>query len=189
MSGKREDQHPDNQKLWDKTFEDNEDRDSQGNLSRMQRRKQTSHDSRITTILVLLIIILAIMPIVYWAQHQQSFNHPAREEKVAATSKSRKKVSSRKHSSHKKSFKHDQSSSDVDGEEAGTSETSQTTSQANQSSSSSRSSGSGTYVTVSQGQGMYRVAANNGLTVDELARMNNLKPGAAIHPGQQLRVK
>lgn len=189
MSEKREDQHPENQKLWDKTFEDNEGRDSQGNLSRMQRRKQTSHDSRITTILVLLIIILAIMPIVYWAQHQQSFNHPAREEKVAQSSKKHQKASSHKHSSHKNSSKSDQSGEDIDDEAASRNASSISTSQAGQSSSSSNSSRNGSYVTVSQGQGMYRVAANNGLTVDKLARMNNLKPGAPIHPGQQLRVK
>ncbi|KRN58858.1 SAG1386/EF1546 family surface-associated protein [Limosilactobacillus secaliphilus] len=188
MSEKREDQHPENQKLWDKTFEDNEGRDSQGNLSRMQRRRQTSHDSRITTILVLLIIILAIMPIVYWAQHQQSFNHPAREEKVAATSKSHKKASSHKKRSHKKSSKHDRSSQELDNQTASASSSSYQSNQTGQSNSQSNSNNR-SYVTVNQGQGMYRVAANNGLTVDQLARMNNLKPGSQIHPGQQLRVK
>ena len=57
MSEKREDQRPENEKLWDKTFEDDEDVDSKGNLSRVKRRKQDSHNSRITTILVVLIIV------------------------------------------------------------------------------------------------------------------------------------
>ena len=42
MSEKREDQRPENEKLWDKTFEDDEDVDSKGNLSRVKRREQNA---------------------------------------------------------------------------------------------------------------------------------------------------
>ena len=45
MSERREDQRPENEKLWDKTFEDNEETDSKGNLSRVKRRKKDSQNS------------------------------------------------------------------------------------------------------------------------------------------------
>ena len=93
MSEKREDQRPENEKLWDKTFEDDEDVDSKGNLSRVKRRKQDSHNSRITTILVVLIIILAAAPIIYWVRHEQAFDHPVRHERVAQSAKVTKKKS------------------------------------------------------------------------------------------------
>lgn len=194
MSEKREDQRPENEKLWDKTFEDDEDIDSKGNLSRVKRRKQDSHNSRITTILVVLIIILAAAPIIYWVRHEQAFDHPVRHEQVAESTKVTKKKSASGKSSHHK--RHPSSSSSIDSSEDSSntniSSTEMAASSAVSSSRSISSSSIGTdnkYATVQSGQGIYRIAANNGLTVDELARMNNISPNTSLHPGQRLRVK
>lgn len=84
MAQRREDQR--NEKLWDKTFTDNQDIDKEGHLSRMAHRKQSTHNAQITTILIVLIIILAATPVLYWVNHQQSFNHPQRTVKVASSS-------------------------------------------------------------------------------------------------------
>ena len=85
MSERREDHRQEAGKLWDKTFEDNQDLDDSGHLSRTAHRKQSSHNSRITTILIVLIVILAAAPIIYWVHHEQSFNHPQQTEKHPAT--------------------------------------------------------------------------------------------------------
>jgi LysM repeat protein len=45
------------------------------------------------------------------------------------------------------------------------------------------------YVVVRRGQSVYRIAAQNGLTAQELARLNNISINTPIHPGQQLRVR
>lgn len=95
MSEKREDQRPENEKLWDKTFEDDEDVDQKGNLSRIQRRKKDSHNSRVTTILVIFIIILAAFPLFFWARHQQAYDHPVRTARVASSKPSSHKKKSR----------------------------------------------------------------------------------------------
>lgn len=195
MSEKREDQRPENEKLWDKTFEDDEDIDSKGNLSRVKRRKKDSHNSRITTILVVLIIILAAAPIIYWVRHEQAFDHPVHHERIAESAKMAKQKSTPKKNSHRK--RHPSSSSSIKSESSQNTDdssednTSMTTSSSTNTTSSSSTSTEADkkYATVQSGQGIYRVAANNGLTVDELARMNNISPNTALHPGQQLRIK
>ncbi|WP_239823073.1 LysM peptidoglycan-binding domain-containing protein [Lentilactobacillus parabuchneri] len=45
------------------------------------------------------------------------------------------------------------------------------------------------YVTVKAGQGMFRVAYNNGLTTAQLMQMNGLTSSSQLYPGQQLRVR
>ena len=195
MSEKREDQHPENEKLWDKTFEDEdaENKDAQGHLSRMARRKQTSHDSRITTILVLIIVIFAAMPVVYWAQHQKSFNHPVQQEKVAASSSHCAASSHKKQ--HAKSQRHVKSKQNSSSQSAASQSAANASSSIRQSASSTSTAASSSsqptssYVTVRRGDGLYRIAARNGLTVEQLARMNGLTSRSAIHPGQRLQVR
>lgn len=193
MSERREDQRPENEKLWDKTFEDSEDTDSKGNLSRVKRRKKDSQNSRITTILVVLIIILAAAPIFFWVRHEQSFDHPVREERVAqgTTKKSASNKSHHSRSHHRaKTAKHKSSSvssSNVNVDEE--SSAAQSSVESSPASTESTSNNDNKYATVQSGQGIYRVAANNGLTVSELARLNNISPNAALQPGQRLRVK
>ncbi len=45
------------------------------------------------------------------------------------------------------------------------------------------------YATVQPGQGIYRVAVNNGLTMAQLMRLNGLSSTSQIHPNERLRVK
>ncbi|KRK69737.1 LysM peptidoglycan-binding domain-containing protein [Lentilactobacillus buchneri] len=45
------------------------------------------------------------------------------------------------------------------------------------------------YATVKAGQGMFRVAYNNGLTTEQLMRMNGLNANSKLYPGQRLRVR
>lgn len=69
-----------------------------------------------------------------------------------------------------------------------TNTSSQSTQQPNTTNQTSTANGH-EYATVQSGQGMYRVAVNNGLSTQELMRMNGLSSASQIHPGQKLRVK
>lgn len=180
MSERREDQHREDDKLWDKTFTDDPDLGSDGHLSRTEHRKRNSHNTMITTILVVVIIVLAAAPVLYWMNHQQSFNHPVRTEKTAKSTSHSASKSSKSRVKHKEK-KHSSSSAK--------SSSSTSTKSSSSSTSSSSSSANAQYTTVEQGQGIYRVAVNNGLSVEELARLNNISPNAQLHPGQRLRVK
>lgn len=42
--------------------------------------------------------------------------------------------------------------------------------------------------TVRSGESLFRIGRHYGLTVNELLRLNHLKPGAIIYPGQKLRI-
>lgn len=194
MSERREEYRQEADKLWDKTFEDNQDLDDSGHLSRTVHRKQNSHNSRITTVLIVLIIILAATPIIYWVHNEQSFNHPIQTEKVAKSSSHVKKASSHAKSKAKSTAKSSaKKSSTVASDQSLASSTSTTSAEASSTSSSvvtsTSNESSAEYATVSSGQGIYRVAVNNGLTVDELASLNNISPDTQLHPGQRLRVK
>ncbi|KRN29441.1 lysM domain protein [Lactobacillus selangorensis] len=57
------------------------------------------------------------------------------------------------------------------------------------SSSASASSTSGDYVTVQSGQGLYRTAVNNGITLQQLLELNGLSADSTVAPGTQLRIK
>lgn len=184
MSDKREDQPQKDDKPWEKTFSDNQDLDQEGNLSRTKHRKQNSHNSMITTILVLLIVLLAATPVIYWINHQSSFNHPNSDnERVAQTS------SSSKSKTKQASTTTTSTSVKTSKKSASTSQKTASSSQSSASDSSSSSSSGAKYITVPSGQGLYRVAVNNGLTVDELRTLNGLSSGATLQPGQRLRVK
>lgn len=192
MSERREDQHHDGDKLWDKTFTDDPDMGQDGHLSRTEHRKRDSHNSMITTVLVLIIIILAAGPVIFWVHHQQSFNHPVRSERVARSKSTSSHASKTKHQSkkntsesHRRHHSNQESSTTLSSSEPQSSSSISSAS----SSSSTSSKANGQYATVQSGQGIYRVAVNNGLTVQELARLNNISPSTPLHPGQRLRVK
>lgn len=199
MSEHREESRRERDELWDKTFDDNEDLDSEGHLSRTEHRRQRSHNSTITTVLIVLIIILAAAPVIYWVNNRQSFNHPVRTEQRAAS----KSVSSKKKQRSRTSAKKRQDASSTVTSRSQSSSTSVASSQSqatvssssatrtySSSMSSSRSTGTRSgYVTVQRGESIDKVAARNGLTPQELARLNNMTVRSTIHPGQQLRVK
>jgi LysM repeat protein len=52
----------------------------------------------------------------------------------------------------------------------------------------SLSKGAARYHEVRPGETLYHIASKYGMTVDELRRLNNLKPNQAIRPGQKLAV-
>jgi len=54
---------------------------------------------------------------------------------------------------------------------------------------SSASGSSSKYATVGQGQGIYRVAVNNGISVERQKQLNGGLTGQTLRPGQKLRVK
>lgn len=197
MSERREDHRQEAGKLWDKTFEDNQDLDDSGHLSRTAHRKQSSHNSRITTILIVLIVILAATPIIYWVHHEQSFNHPQQTEKVAQSVSSKaKKASSHaksktkaKSQSKTASAKSQSKSSENEAEPTSITSAQSSSSSSAAASTSSTSESGAKYTTVGSGQGIYRVATNNGLTVAELASLNNISPNTPLYPGQRLRVR
>lgn len=186
MSERREDTRKKDDALWDKTFTDDEDLGTDGHLSRTEHRKQREHNSMITTILIILIIILAASPIIYWINHKQSLNHPVRTEQVASgTNNSKKKATSKAQSStsHRQHRQHSRSAS-----QSSSSISSSSSSQLS-SSSMSASQTQARYVTVPRNGSLYRIAANNGISVQELMRLNNLTPTTRLRPGQQLRVR
>ena len=197
MSERREDHRQEAGKLWDKTFEDNQDLDDSGHLSRTAHRKQSSHNSRITTILIVLIVILAATPIIYWVHHEQSFNHPQQTEKVAQSVSSKaKKASSHaksktkaKSQSKTASAKSQSKSSENEAEPTSITSAQSSSSSSAAASTSSTSESGAKYTTVGSGQGIYRVATNNGLTVAELASLTNISPNTPLYPGQRLRVR
>ncbi|QLL70113.1 SAG1386/EF1546 family surface-associated protein [Lactobacillus sp. 3B(2020)] len=191
---RREDERNVDENLWDKTFEDNQDLGKDGHLSRIEHRKQSSANARFTTILVVLIIILAATPIIYWLNHEKSFNHPVQhtEQVAKASSNAKKKVHSATHQgkSATQSTKHSKAkSASSKKSQALSSSSSGMEASSSTSSSQNNSSSAASYVKVQAGQGIYRVAANNGLTVDELAQLNGISPSTKLYPGQQLRVK
>lgn len=83
-----------------------------------------------------------------------------------------------------------QSEAAASSSKAVTSSSSAATTTAKSSSSKASSTTSGSkYATVGQGQGVYRVAVNNGISVQKLLELNGLSSGATLTPGQKLRVK
>ena len=192
---RREDERNVDENLWDKTFEDNQDLGRDGHLSRLEHRKQSSAASRFTTILVVLIIILAATPVLYWINHEKSFNHPTPKlEQVSKSSTEHKKkvassssTASQKRSAATKLSRAKDSSSTRAHLAANTTQSAAESSSSSSASSVNRSDAS--YVQVQAGQGIYRVAVNNGLTVEQLAQLNGISPTTKLYPGQQLRVK
>ncbi len=190
MSERREESREENDRLWDKTFTDDEDRDSDGYLSRTEHRRQREHNSTVTTVLIVLIIVLAAFPLIYWVNHKQTLNHPVRTERVAQSQSTKKKPQSRKQ---KKTSKSNSAKSSSKSKRSSSSSMSSSSSLASSSSSASSMSQSSSseirYATVPRNGSLYRVAAQNGISVNELMRLNGLTPNAHLRPGQQLRVR
>ncbi len=185
MSERREETRKKDDALWDKTFTDDQDLGSDGHLSRTEHRRQREHNSMITTILIILIIILAAAPVIYWVNHKNPLNHPVRSERVAqsATNSKKKAVSHSTHT-HKEASSHHSAS-----QSSSLSSSSSSSMSSSSSAVSSSSQSTQRWVTVPRNGSLYRVAANNGISVQELMRLNGLTPNARLRPGQQLRVR
>lgn len=178
---------PKQQKPWDKQFAADHDE-----LSRTANRKRSSHNSLITGILVLVIIALASVPVWYFVSNMNSFNHPQGSAPVSVSASKKKSASSKtsvKTKDQKNSTKTAKAAVSASSVTESASASSTSSESASAASSSSSSDGDEKYVTVEAGQGLYRVAANNGISLQQLLTLNGLSSGAQVAPGQQLRVK
>lgn len=212
MDPKKDDQSS-GTKPWDQSFAD--DRDDQGNLSRTKRHRQSHNNRLITIILVAIIIIIAVGSLIYGLARQSAMNKPDNSMSVSSEQTSSASATSHKKAAKSASEKADSSSrasasssseekaAKISSEQAiKTSEKKAAREQrATRASSSAKSTGSNTskhsssstsgakYATVGAGQGMYRVAVNNGISVERLKALNGLSDNANLTPGQKLRVK
>lgn len=121
----------------------------------------------IAVIVILAVILIALIP----AVHRLASNHSQKAEEVQTL----KKVSS----SSAKSSKEKKTSS---------SSAKKSSSQSSSSSSSSKETTPKTY-TVQTGDTLTSIAEQYGMTVDQLARLNNLEDSSNVNIGQTLKLK
>ncbi|GHP12753.1 peptidoglycan-binding protein [Lentilactobacillus fungorum] len=202
----------DDDQPWNQTF--SEDRDENGHLSRVQLRKESQSHHLITIILVALISIVALAALAYGLIRQSATKSDSKQsaaprvvrqesaKKKSSTDQSKvtQKKAKRSSTTAKQSdddqqasvttAKHAAKTATANKQSAAASSTSrpQTAKQASQQSSSQVTTGH-KYATVKAGQGLYRVAVNHGISLNELLQLNGLTTNSAIHPGQRLRVK
>lgn len=211
------DQHKktDEDQPWNQTF--SEDRDENGNLSRVQLRKQSQNHHLITIVLAALILIVAIVALVYGLVRQSAMGNDSRSAESSSvrvvrqdtakkkssaapkpksdSTKAKSAVKTSANKAAKKSKKAGATQSEASSSTAAAASSNQAnaTSQSRQAGSSSANRPASTaghkYVTVQAGQGMFRVAYNNGLTTEQLMQMNGLTSSSQLYPGQRLRVK
>ncbi|GAX02897.1 hypothetical protein IWT140_00495 [Secundilactobacillus pentosiphilus] len=216
MDPKKDDQSSET-KPWDQSFGD--DRDEQGNLSRTKRHRQSHNNRLITIILVAIIILIAVGALIYGLARQSAMNKPDNSmsvsseqtsavsqthRKKAAKSASKKAASSvsDKKSSAESSSKtsHDTAANSVDTSASQTQQPTESTAPKQSTTTtkpakpaashhSASAAGGAKYATVGQGQGIYRVAVNNGISVEKLKQLNGISGNQTLHPGQKIRVK
>ncbi|KRM98909.1 LysM domain-containing protein [Loigolactobacillus rennini DSM 20253] len=160
-------------------------------------RKDKSNALFVTTLTIAL-LVLAALPVGAWTIWQNQMNRPVATE-TSSSSESSSQLAAVSQS-HKKAAKHESSETSSESSAASANSTSQaesdtassaseSTAESSSEASSESASSDATYVTVKAGQGIYRVAANNGLTVQELRQLNGLSSNSTLAPGQRLRVK
>ena len=178
----RNDNHDD--KPWEKKFEDG--KDENGLYSRRASKRKDKLNSRLPLVLLLVFCFVIVATIALYFISLKTAAQPTNDDggniEVVTSSSSKNSFKKSSAKKHKKS-----SSTKKEAESSSAAESSSSVSE--ESSSSSQSEGS-QYVTVAAGQGLYRIAVNNGLTVDQLVQLNpGLTPSSTVTPGQQLRVK
>lgn len=185
----RNDNHDD--KPWEKKFEDG--KDENGLYSRRASKRKDKLNSRLPLVLLLVFCFVIVATIALYFISLKTAAQPTNDDGgnievvTSGSSKSSFKKSSAKKRKKSSSTKKEAESSSSRAESSSQAESSSSVSE--ESSSSSQSEGS-QYVTVAAGQGLYRIAVNNGLTVDQLVQLNpGLTPSSTVTPGQQLRVK
>lgn len=153
------------------------DKKSTGPYQHYERptEKRSSQDQQpggsarwIAVIVILVVILIALIPVV----HRLSSNHSEKAEEVQTV----KKVSSKKSSKAIKSSKAKRTSSSVKKKSV---QTSSSTSQKNEPK---------TYL-VKTGDTLTSIAEKYGMTVDQLARLNNLEDSSSVDAGQTLKLK
>lgn len=198
MSEKKDDSLKD-----DQTPDENQDSpksDASSAAGRGQFHKKKRGPKNLMGSLIWVIIILAIASLAYYMTQRQDFQQKTANTtttQVAKSStnkeKSDKKKSSKASSKSSESSSAKSKASETSSSAAETSSVETSSSSAVISSSSSvsdnNSAQGNSYATVQSGQGLYRVAVNNGISVQKLMELNGLSSGSDIKPGQQLRVK
>ncbi|MDB6224475.1 SAG1386/EF1546 family surface-associated protein [Lactobacillus amylovorus] len=119
----------------------------------------------IATIVILAVILIALVPIVYRLASNHSSEKATEVQTVKKTSLSSKSKSSQ---AKKKSS---------------------ASSKSNDSAKTSSSSSEKTIYTVKTGDTLTSIAQKHGLTVDQLAKLNNLKDTSNVNIGQTLKLK
>ncbi|GLB46891.1 peptidoglycan-binding protein [Philodulcilactobacillus myokoensis] len=199
----------DHNKPWDQTF--NSARNHDGHLSRVKLNRENHHNNLITVILVSIIIVIALVSLFFGIAKNISNSrgssvaqsHPSSVSSKADLKKHRndendaKNISKKSSSNSKKTVKHystnvsenANSASDTSVKTSNTSHNSNDSSSNDNSNKQNSSSTNGEYATVGSGQGIYRVAENAGISMQQLMQLNHLSSTSSIHPGERLRVK
>ncbi|MDG2978623.1 LysM domain-containing protein [Latilactobacillus curvatus] len=205
-------------KPWESQFDD--DRDDRGNLSRVASKSKEKGNTYFAIILGVLLVLMIAFPIIAYTIHSSRANRPVESSKIvvntsdsdSASKKEAKKAKSASESAAKAASesKAKQAESEKAASESQAAESSkqaaeeaekansQSQAQADaqnssseettESSSSSETTG-GSY-TLKAGEGLYRAAVNNGLTLDQLLALNpGLTANSQVAPGTALKVK
>lgn len=191
----------------DNSSEEKKATDSQDNApSRRANRKSYRYTKLIVTVVGIVIVLLFISPIIAYMHNQNNFNRPQTDAQIAS-SKAKSRASSRAiveknaktqaSSANASRSKAKKASSLAAAKSSSLAATSSKTSTSSADSSSKTSSSSSSqssqtekkYVTVPAGEGLYRIAVNNGITQQKLMELNGLTSSSELKPGQRLRVK
>ncbi|WP_261805825.1 SAG1386/EF1546 family surface-associated protein [Lapidilactobacillus luobeiensis] len=174
---------------WEKNFDN--DRDDNGQLSRTATKKREHNNTIFVSILVVILLAVIGSTIGAWVAAQKDNKSP---EIVVSSKKSTVKSSKKSRPAESSSATSSSSSVATESSEAASSSSVAESSSAVSSStvsseSSSASTTEGGSYTVKAGDNLYRIAINNGLTLDQLLQLNGLSSNSAIVPGQSLRIK
>ncbi|MSD83195.1 LysM peptidoglycan-binding domain-containing protein [Lactobacillus curvatus] len=203
-------------KPWESQFDD--DRDDRGNLSRVASKSKEKGNTYFAIILGVLLVLMIAFPIIAYTIHSSRANRPVESSKIvvntsdsdsaSASKKEAKKAKAASESAAKAASesKARQAESEKAASESQAAESSKQAAQAAsesqaqaatqnnsseataQSSSSSETTG-GSY-TLKAGEGLYRAAVNNGLTLNQLLALNpGLTANSQVAPGTVLKVK
>ncbi|MCH4057391.1 LysM peptidoglycan-binding domain-containing protein [Lapidilactobacillus gannanensis] len=179
---------------WENTFDS--DRDENGKLSRVATKKKERNN--IVFVSILVVILLAVIGSTIWMWVAAQNDNKSPQIVVSSSSRVKSSVKSQKSETKKSSTKssssvsEEASSSSVSSTEESSTEQSASEPVTESSSSTAASSSTaetGSTYTVKSGDNLYRIAVNNGLTLDQLLSLNGLTSSSAIAPGQQLRIK
>jgi len=204
-------------KPWETQFDD--DRDAKGNLSRVASKSKEKGNTYFAIILGVLLVLMIAFPIIAYTVHSSRANKPVEEsskivvdntdsssakkaaKKSQSISESKAKVasedkakaaseSSAKAASDQQAAAASSSQAAAESQQAASaSQAAADSSSAAETSSSSSESATGTY-TLKSGEGLYRAAVNNGMTLDQLLALNpGLTSSSSVAPGTQLNIK
>lgn len=174
---------------WEASFKD----EQPSQYSRSEHRRKSKRVSTTVGILVLLVVVLSFVPVY---NYLQTLNRPENTETAWTTSSSQssdtkvtdraKESSARAASKRAAKASSKKAASEAKAKRESEKEAAKASSSAKQASSTDEDK---QYATVEAGQGAYRVAANAGISQQELQTLNPGVNLTNIYAGQKLRVK